>query len=419
MARSSARREPQPDRVIDPLPAPRPPPSRWTGRHRSGGRRREGTRARCARSGTSARIRRATAFPRPAGGGRLVAAARGAGRTGRATAAPTGRARRRAPGAPDDALTAPVGPALRGGVLAELDRAASERPTRDVRARRRGRSARARGIRRLLRHLLAPPRGRPASSGRRRRRRRARARRRVRPRVRVLLRPYSGRRRQQPGRADLLRRRHPAHPARPGAGQPDGGARRAGPPARARGRARRRGPLVLLQPGLRPDRDPAGGVEPAARRRRRRLDDHPAVRQEHPRRRRGDAVAQVPGDGRRGQDLPAAQQGRDPRRLPQRHLLRAGRLRHPGGGARLLRQAGDRSHRGRGGAARRADPVAVAVGPRDRPGQGRAAVELRPRRHGRAGLAPPRRARRGWCSRRRCRAGRRPGACPPTPGGTS
>ena len=70
-----------------------------------------------------------------------------------ATAAPTGRARRRAPGAPDDALTAPVGPALRGGVLAELDRAAPERPTRDVRARRRGRSARARGIRRLLRHL--------------------------------------------------------------------------------------------------------------------------------------------------------------------------------------------------------------------------------------------------------------------------
>ena len=72
-----------------------------------------------------------------------------------------------------------------------------------------------------------------------------------------------------------------------------------------------------------------------------------------------------------------------------------------------------------GGAARRADPVAVAVGPRDRPGQGRAAVELRPRRHGRAGLAPPRRARRGWCSRRRCRAGRRPAACPPMPGGTS
>ena len=82
-----------------------------------------------------------------------MAAARGAGRTGRRTAAPTGRARRRAPGAPDDALTAPVGPALRGGVLAELDRAAPERPTRDVRARRRGRSARARGIRRLLRRL--------------------------------------------------------------------------------------------------------------------------------------------------------------------------------------------------------------------------------------------------------------------------
>ena len=46
------------------------------------------------------------------------------------------------------------------------------------------------------------------------RRRRARARRRLRARVRVLLRPDPGRRRQQPGRADLLRRRQPAHPAR-------------------------------------------------------------------------------------------------------------------------------------------------------------------------------------------------------------
>ena len=153
----------------------------------------------------------------------------------------------------------------------------------------------------------APPRGRRASSGRRRRRRRARARRRVRARATLFF--------SVPTPDDAVNNQVALISYADGTQLtrlvPEQGNRmvvpdRAGPPARARGRARRRGPLVLLQPGLRPDRDPAGGVEPAARRRRRRLDDHPAVRQEHPRRRRGDAVAQVPGDGRRGQDLPGS-----------------------------------------------------------------------------------------------------------------
>ena len=234
-----------------------------------------------------------------------------------------------------------------------------------------------------------------AAPGRRARGRRARPRRRLPARVRVLRRPDPRRRRQQPGRADLLRRRQPAHPARARAGQPDGRPGRPGAPVRPGGRARGGGPVVLLQPRFRPDRHRARGVQPAARRCRRWLDDHAAVRQEHPRRRRGDAVAQVPGDGPRGQDLPGAQQGRDPRRLPQRDLLRAGRLRDPVGRPRLLRQVGDRAHPGRGRAARGVDPVTVALGPRAQPGQGRAALDLRPRRHGRPGLALPGRARRG------------------------
>ena len=132
---------------------------------------------------------------------------------------------------------------------------------------------------------------------------------------------------------------------------------------------------LLLQPRLRRHRHPARGVEPAARRGRRRLDDHAAVRQEGPRRRRADAVAQVQGGRPRGQDLPGAQQGRDPRRLPQHDLLRPRRLRHPVRGAGVLRQERAGPHAARGRAARRADPVAVAVGPRGQPGPGRAALE--------------------------------------------
>ena len=69
------------------------------------------------------RIRRAPALPQLFDGvGWWQPPARSAARPAAATD-PPGRVRRRPPGrAPADALTAPVGPALRGGLLAELDR---------------------------------------------------------------------------------------------------------------------------------------------------------------------------------------------------------------------------------------------------------------------------------------------------------
>ena len=104
-------------------------------------------------------------------------------------------------------------------------------------------------------------------------------------RLPVLRRPEPRRRRHQPGRDDLVHRRQPARPDSPGratgwSGRPD-------PPVRAGRRTRGGGPVVLLQPRVRPDRHRTSGVQPAARRHRRWLDDHAAVRQEHTRRRRG------------------------------------------------------------------------------------------------------------------------------------
>ena len=378
------------------------------------------------------RIRRAPTFPRPVGGSRLVAATRpvrapragGRAARPRPQAGPAGGPR---PGRRADHPRRP-GAARRGARCARPRRTAPREPDtagcRHEPVRFRVLPPAGAGPRRSAPRpppaALPPtpePSTRAAAPGRRARGRRARPRRRLPARVRVLRRPDPRRRRQQPGRADLLRRRQPAHPARARAGQPDGRPGRPGAPVRPGGRAGGGGPVVLLQPRFRPDRHRARRVQPAARRCRRWLDDHAAVRQEHPRRRRGDAVAQVPGDGPRGQDLPGAQQGRDPRRLPQRDLLRAGRLRDPVGRPRLLRQVGDRAHPGRGRAARGVDPVTVALGPRAQPGQGRAALDLRPRRHGRPGLALPGRARRGRLPADRTpqavdgrHPGRRPGA---------
>ena len=74
-----------------------------------------------------------------------------------------------------------------------------------------------------------------------------------------------------------------------------------------------------------------------------RLDDHPAVRQELLPRRSTGPLAQGQGGVHRAQDRPGAEQGRDPRGLPQHHLLRPGRLRHPGRGQGVLRQGRRRS----------------------------------------------------------------------------
>ena len=119
---------------------------------------------------------------------------------------------------------------------------------------RSGRTTRRRRIRLVLLGLAATASARPGAGLRRR--------------VRRLPRPHAGRRGEQPGRAALLRRRRPAHPARARAGQPHEGADPGRAGARARGRARRRGPQLLLEPRLRPDRHRARRVEPDPRRRR-------------------------------------------------------------------------------------------------------------------------------------------------------
>ena len=110
-------------------------------------------------------------------------------------------------------------------------------------------------------------------------------------------------------------------------------------PARPGRGHRRRGPHLLHQQGHRPQGHPAGGVQQRARRLHPgRVDDHPAVRQgplplpgahPHPQGEGGVPLAEDP--------APAVQ-GRDPAGLPQHHLLRPRRLRHPGRGAGLLRQ---------------------------------------------------------------------------------
>ncbi len=199
----------------------------------------------------------------------------------------------------------------------------------------------------------------------------------------------------QAGRHLHLRRRGPARRRAPGQRQPRQRPPGQGARARPRGRVLGRGPVLLLQPRVRHQRPRPGGVEPAHRRHRRRLDDHPAVRQGLHGAGPGLAVAQVQGGRARGEDHPRADEGGDPRELPQPDLPRARGLRHPGGEPGLLRQERRAAQRVRGGHARRDHPVAVALGPGEEPRQDHRALELRARRHGRAGLAQPGRARAG------------------------
>ena len=173
-------------------------------------------------------------------------------------------------------------------------------------------------------------------------------------------------------------------------GEPEPHQRHPRPGARARpaGGARGRGPLVLreqrhLAHGHRPRvlEQPHGRLDPG------RLDDHPAVREE----RLPDAGAHLHAQGQgvlhRGQARPARRQGQDPRGLPQHHLLRPRRLRHPDRVAGLLRQgrrASSPSRRARcsprsSGRPAGYDPPTTRT--RCRP------VRLRARRHGRQGLA--------------------------------
>ena len=105
-------------------------------------------------------------------------------------------------------------------------------------------------------------------------------------------------------------------------------------------RGRRREPDLLDRQRHRPQGHPARGVQQRlGQRDPGRLDDHPAVRQDplpHP-----GALLHAQGEG--GDPLaeaaaPADRKERDPRGLPQHHLLRSRRLRHPGGRAGVLRQ---------------------------------------------------------------------------------
>ncbi len=165
-------------------------------------------------------------------------------------------------------------------------------------------------------------------------------------------------RRRRPGRRRLRADRHPGalgvgdpaehpHPLRrPLRAGPD---RRAEPhrrDARQRlgGRAQRgagrRGPRLLHRAGHQPARHRPGAVRQRAGRRRRagRLHDHPAVRQERLPHQRADLHPQGEGGVHRAEDDPPADQGGDPRGLPQHHLLRPRGLRHPGRDRDLLRR---------------------------------------------------------------------------------
>ena len=89
----------------------------------------------------------------------------------------------------------------------------------------------------------------------------------------------------------------------------------------------------------RPQGHPPGGVQQRPRQRHPgRVDDHPAVRQDP----LPDPGALLQAQGQGGVPVAeapaAAEQAADPRGLPQHHLLRPRRLRHPGGREGVLRQ---------------------------------------------------------------------------------
>ena len=223
-----------------------------------------------------------------------------------------------------------------------------------------------------------------------------------------------------PGRDVQVRRRRRAghHPA--GQRQPHDRPAQPGARARPARRAVGRGPVVLLQPRLRPDRHRPGAVEPGHRRGRRRLDHHPAVRQGLHRAGLRVAVAQVQGDRARGQDLPGADQGPDPRELPERRSTSAAA---PTASRRPARPTSARTSR-----TSRSSEGAMLAGtiqspsrwdPAKNPEKSERALELRPRRHGRPGLAAGRGPRPGEVPARSCRRRRRAAGSPATPAATS
>ncbi len=165
---------------------------------------------------------------------------------------------------------------------------------------------------------------------------------------------------------------------------------------RQAGRGRDRGRALLRASRHRLHGHRSRPLPGRARRRRRagRLDDHPAVRQE--RARGPEQPHGFPEAARGGAGVPhraPVVQGQDPHRVPQRRLLRPGRLRHRGGRSHLLRLEPPRLRRGR----RRALCLgAAARGGRDAGRDHLLARGLQPRRRPRGRL----RAGATWCSRR-------------------
>ena len=179
----------------------------------------------------------------------------------------------------------------------------------------------------------------------------------------------------------------------PGEDAPDAAARAGGARARAAGALRadlgaaRRGVAASDPRGaglggpelLRPRRgrlegDP--GISREGRRsappRARRQHDHPAARQEPLLRHAEDAGAQAARARRRALARAGPEQGPHPHALPERDRVGRLRLRLRGGGAALVRQAGQRAHGGGSCRARRHDPQPAPAQPGSRPGAPRA-----------------------------------------------
>lgn len=194
-----------------------------------------------------------------------------------------------------------------------------------------------------------------------------------------------------------VQRRH-----RPGAhrrDQPGDSRPGEGPQGRPAGLRRRREQVLLQRLRSRrqghrprPDEHPLGQGQTGW------FDHHPAVREELLPGPGPDGQPQAQGTGDLAQGRPADGQERDPRRVHEHQLLRARRVRHPGGGPGVLRrgrhQAERRAGRVSGGAPPGPQPVRLDAGHRDRQEARHRALELRPEQHGRGELAGRRRARR-------------------------
>ena len=208
----------------------------------------------------------------------------------------------------------------------------------------------------------------------------------------VLLRPR--RRRQR-----AAERTRPAAPAAPAGRRLHLRGRRAHdprrPPRLAEPRARvQRRDLAVDQAGDRRDRGQALlgaprhrhprhgpralGGHPAPGRRPGRLDDHAAVRQELADGQRADGHAQAEGGGARVAARAGLDEGPDPHRLPQHHLLRERRVRRRARGADVLRPQRGEAEPARGGAARRHPGGPEPVRPGRAPADGEGAPDDRP-----------------------------------------